>query len=159
MTDYRVVDATEQHLDALVKFNAALAAETEDKRLDERVLTRGVRAVLEDAGKGRYFVALDRAEDVVGCLLVTYEWSDWRDGWFWWIQSVYVAAAHRRRGVYGLLYDHVRARAAVREDVYGFRLYVEVGNDRARQTYRRLGMTECGYRMYEAALSPAQDRP
>jgi GNAT superfamily N-acetyltransferase len=132
----------------LVGFNAALALETEGKRLLPAALARGVGAVLRDAARGRYLVA-ERDGRVVGSLLLTLEWSDWRDGWFWWIQSVYVDPDHRRQGVYGALYAHVLAEARGSADVAGVRLYVESSNATARAVYERLGMSPTSYRMYE----------
>jgi ribosomal protein S18 acetylase RimI-like enzyme len=137
--------------DAVAAFNAAMARETEHRELDRATLARGVERGLADPAKGRYFVAEVDGE-VAGCLMVTTEWSDWRDGWFWWIQSVYVDPAHRGRGVYGALHEHVRATARAAGDVVGIRLYVEKDNTRAQRTYRKLGMTETDYRLYEELL-------
>ncbi len=128
--------------------NAKMAQETEDLALDAAVLTAGVRAALEDPAKGRYFVAeLDGA--AAGCLLLTTEWSDWRNAWFWWIQSVYVDPAARRRGVFRALFDTAKTSATGAEDVCGLRLYVEQDNERAMRTYEGLGMSQTHYRMYE----------
>jgi len=135
----------------IAAFNAAMARETEQRELDPATLTAGVERGLADPAKGRYFVAVVDGE-VAGCLMVTTEWSDWRDGWFWWIQSVYVDPAHRGRGVYGALHEHVRAAAKAAGDVVGIRLYVEKDNTRARRTYTKLGMTETDYRLYEELL-------
>ncbi len=134
--------------DVLVDFNAALAAETEDKQLDRERLSVGVAALLADPAKGRYLVAEEDGR-VLGALAITTEWSDWRDGWFWWIQSVYVHAEARGRGVYRLLHEEVLRQARVREDVCGVRLYVEEDNTAARRTYERRGMHETSYRLYE----------
>jgi ribosomal protein S18 acetylase RimI-like enzyme len=132
----------------IVEFNLAMARETEGRELDRAILARGVENALGDPARGRYFVAeLDGA--VVGCLLITTEWSDWRDGWFWWIQSVYVAPAGRGRGVYTALHEHVRAAAHAAGDVVGLRLYADVHNQSAQRTYRRLGMVETDYRLFE----------
>jgi ribosomal protein S18 acetylase RimI-like enzyme len=129
-----------------------MARETEQRELDPARLTHGVEQGLADPAKGRYFVAeLDGR--VAGCLMVTTEWSDWRDGWFWWIQSVYVASDARGRGVYRALHDHVRVAARAAGDVVGLRLYVEKENARAQRTYQQLGMTETGYRLYEELLA------
>jgi ribosomal protein S18 acetylase RimI-like enzyme len=142
--------ATRADLAHLVAWNAAMAAETEDKVLDREVLERGVEAVLDDAARGFYLVA-ESGGEVVGSLMITYEWSDWRDGMFWWIQSVYVAPAARQRGMFRVLYGDTarRARAA---GAVGLRLYVERENARAQQTYERLGMQRCRYHMYESAF-------
>ena len=93
----------------------------------------------------------------VGTLMFTFEWSDWRCAWWWWIQSVYVAPAHRRKGVYRALYAHVLALARSRADVCGLRLYVERENTNAQRTYEFLGMADSGYRMYEAETQPSSE--
>ena len=146
----RIRAATSSDVATLVEFNAAMAAETEHKELDRVVLVRGVRAVLADPAKGRYLVAVrGEPERIVGCLLVTYEWSDWRNRTFWWIQSVYVSPAERRSGVFGALYRHLLEVARASGDVCGLRLYVERENERAQATYRSLGMDPSAYRMFE----------
>ena len=133
----------------LVAWNAAMAWETERKTLDPARLARGVAGVFEQPQRGFYLVAeCDGA--AVGSLLVTYEWSDWRCGDFWWIQSVYVAPAARRRGVFRALYAEVEQRARAARAV-GLRLYVETANHAAQATYAGLGMQPCHYRMYERA--------
>lgn len=134
--------------ETLVSFNAAMAQETEDKPLDLAVLRRGIDALLGDPARGRYLVAVEAGE-VLGALAITTEWSDWRNGWFWWIQSVYVTPGARRRGVYRTLHDAVLESARADEQVCGVRLYVEHENAVARRTYESLGMTETGYRLYE----------
>jgi GNAT superfamily N-acetyltransferase len=136
----------------LAAFNAALARETEGRELDPQRLAAGVAAVLEDPGRGRYLVA-EREGRPVGALLLTLEWSDWRAGWFWWIQSVYVAAPHRRRGVFRALHAHVLERARERADVLGLRLYVEAGNEVAQHAYARLGLRRTSYLLLERALA------
>jgi ribosomal protein S18 acetylase RimI-like enzyme len=135
----------------LVGFNQAMALETEGKRLDERVLSSGVEAVFDDRKKGFYVVA-DEAGEIIGGLMVTFEWSDWRDKWFWWIQSVYILPEHRGRGIYRRLYDFVREAARAREDVAGFRLYVERENVGAQKVYEKLGMEQSHYLMYEEMI-------
>jgi ribosomal protein S18 acetylase RimI-like enzyme len=135
-------------LDALVAFNQAMARETEDLALDEATLRAGVAALLADPARGRWFVVESGAE-VVAALTLTTEWSDWRNGFFWWIQSVYVRPDRRRRGLYRTLHEHVRRLAEADPDVCGLRLYVERENARAQETYRALGMRETHYRLYE----------
>jgi GNAT superfamily N-acetyltransferase len=132
----------------VVEFNRLLALETEHKVLDPEVLARGVAAGLADPHKGLYFVAEDGGE-VVGQMMLTYEWSDWRNGWLWWIQSVYVRRDARRRGVFRALYDHVRRAAEADPGVIGIRLYMERDNAAARQTYLRVGMTPTPYVVLE----------
>lgn len=138
----------------LCAYNQAMAEETEGRRLDGERLSAGVRAVLEDAAKGRYLVA-ERDGRVVGQLMLTWEWSDWRNGVFWWIQSVYVEPGARRGGIYRALHERVVELARAGGDACGVRLYVEVENHAARATYERLGMTPCRYGMYEQPLTPA----
>jgi GNAT superfamily N-acetyltransferase len=143
--------ATAADADRLARFNAAMAEETENKTLDPETVRAGVRAMLETDQSGFYLVAV-RAGTVVGSLMITTEWSDWRNGRFWWIQSVYVRPEARRTGVYTALHHAVRDRARANDDVCGLRLYVERGNEGARETYEALGMTATSYRMYEEEL-------
>lgn len=139
---------TPSDLDVVVDFNVRLARETEARELDRPTVTRGVRAVLADSARGSYFLA-ELEGQVVGQLMITLEWSDWRDGWMWWIQSVYVRADARRAGVFRALYHHVIDEAKRRGDVAGVRLYVEDHNTAARATYHGLGMADAGYRVLE----------
>jgi GNAT superfamily N-acetyltransferase len=144
--------ATRADVPHLVDWNAAMALETEGKALDRAVLARGVEGVFDDPRRGFYLVA-ERDGAAVGSLLVTYEWSDWRCGDFWWIQSVYVVPGVRRGGVFRTLYAAARERARSAGAV-GLRLYVETENHRAQRTYAGLGMAQCHYLMYEEALPP-----
>jgi ribosomal protein S18 acetylase RimI-like enzyme len=132
----------------VVEFNRRLALETENKVLNPDWLKAGVVAGLTDANKGLYFVA-EKEATIWGMMMVTFEWSDWRNGWFWWIQSVYVRAEARRTGVFRSLFDHVYRTARETPQVIGLRLYVEQQNHTAQQTYARLGMKEAGYRVLE----------
>ena len=140
--------ATPADAAVVVEFNRRLALESEGKTLDLAVLTAGVTAGLADAARGRYFLA-EADGEVVGQMMITFEWSDWRNGWFWWIQSVYVRADARRRGVFRRLYEHVRQLASQSPDVIGLRLYVERDNHPAQQTYAQLGMETTGYLVLE----------
>ncbi len=142
MSKLVVRTATLDDLETIVDFNIRLAAESEDIRLDRRTVHRGVRGLLADAARGAYYVAC--APGIVGQMMHTHEWSDWRNGDIWWIQSVYVHPDHRRRGVCRALYEHIRARAAA-AGVVGVRLYVEQGNARAQAAYAALGMRLGGY--------------
>lgn len=142
--------ATVADAPALCAWNAAMARETEHLELDAAVLARGVRAVFEQPQRGFYLVA-ERDGEAVGSLLVTFEWSDWRNGDYWWIQSVYVVPGARRDGVFRALYAEVERRARAAKAA-SLRLYVETENSRAQATYERLGMRRCHYAMYEQVL-------
>ena len=144
----RVRAARPEDLESLVDFNCRLARETEDHELDPATVRRGLSKLFDNPAAGFYTVA-EQGGRVVGCLLITFEWSDWRDGWLWWIQSVYVEAAARRGGVFRRLFEHVREQAETDGDVRGLRLYVERGNDRAQATYASMGLEEAPYKMYE----------
>lgn len=139
--------------DAIAAFNAAMARETEGKELIPEVIGAGVRRLLGMPSLGFYLVAEHQGE-VIGCLMITNEWSDWRNGLFWWIQSVYVKPQFRRQGVYRRMYEHVRALAQSDASVCGFRLYVEKENEAAHATYASVGMKETDYLIYEE-LKPA----
>ena len=140
--------ATSVDLDALVRGNARMAEETEGRTLDPAVLREGVTRVLEDPAKGHYWVA-EMDGRVVGQLMITREWSDWRNGVFWWIQSVFVEEDVRRAGVFRALYGHIYRLAVEDPDCCGLRLYVENYNRRAQRTYDRLGMANAGYVVME----------
>jgi len=132
----------------LAAFNSAMALETEGKILLPKVIGAGVRGLLRRPDSGFYTVA-ELGGKVIAALMVTKEWSDWRNGDFWWIQSVYVRPEHRRQGVYSRLYRHLRALATKQRAVCGFRLYVERHNRRAQATYRATGMAPTPYMVYE----------
>ena len=133
---------------AIAEFNAAMALESEDVVLDMDVLTAGVQAALADHGKAFYLLASVDGNPA-GQLMVTYEWSDWRNGWVWWVQSVYVKPEFRRQGIYRRLYRRLEAMAAKRGDVRGIRLYVMRENAGAKRTYESLGMHHSEYDLYE----------
>jgi GNAT superfamily N-acetyltransferase len=135
-------------LETLLGFQQAMALETEGKSLDPARVRAGLAAVLADPARGRYLVA-ERDGEALGCLMLTLEWSDWRNGWFWWIQSVYTRGDARGAGVFRALYDHVLAEARARPDVCGVRLYVERENAAAQRVYERVGMRPSAYRFYE----------
>jgi GNAT superfamily N-acetyltransferase len=173
--EIQVRRATLDDLALIVRYNCLMASETEGIYLDFDTVSAGVRSVLDNPQKGFYLIAVaseerrDSLEDLysddgtittgepevsprtqpVGQLLVTYEWSDWRCGDFWWIQSVYVEPHRRRSGVFSAMFDHVRAEAAKRVDVVGLRLYAATVNDAARAVYTRLGMRGDRYVVFE----------
>ncbi|MFS8064161.1 MAG: N-acetyltransferase family protein [Luteimonas sp.] len=155
--DIHVRAATGDDISLMARWAETMALETEDKQLPIETVTRGIRAAVDDPVRGRYFIA-EIAGEPVGTLMLTTEWSDWRCAWWWWIQSVYVTPANRRKGVYRALYAHVLALAKSRDDVGGLRLYVERHNVNAQRTYEFLGMLDAGYRMFEVEL-PAKPLP
>jgi len=138
----------------LVNGNVSMALEAEHKHLDPATVERGVRAVFDSPGHGRYFVA-EIDGRVVGQAMYTCEWSDWRAGDFWWFQSVYVTPEARRKGVFRALYRHIERLAQADPRVCGLRLYVERDNERAQETYRRCGMQDAGYLVMELDMSGA----
>jgi ribosomal protein S18 acetylase RimI-like enzyme len=144
----RIRPARRRDAPALMAFNRAMALETEAKELFPKVIGAGVRHLLAHPQSGFYLVAEENRE-VIAALMITKEWSDWRNGDFWWIQSVYVRPEYRGRGVYGGLYRYVQRLAGQRRRVVGFRLYVDHDNRRARKVYRTLGMEETRYRVFE----------
>lgn len=137
-----------EDLETIVKFNYNLAKETEDKELNLEILSNGVRAMIEDSSKGQYY-ACEVNDRVVGQIMFTYEWSDWRNGMFLWVQSVYVDSEYRKKGIYKKLYHNVKNICDNNDGIAGIRLYVEKENINAKATYESLGMSECNYNMYE----------
>lgn len=158
MMRLRIRAATNDDAGLLSDWACAMALETEHKHLDPATVRAGVEAGLADPARARYFVAMQEATlagretiaAAVGTLMLTREWSDWRNGDWWWIQSVYVAPAQRRQGVFAALYRHVEQLARATPDVVGLRLYVERDNADAQRTYAALGMADAGYRLYES---------
>jgi len=144
----RIRPARPDEADLLIEFQVRLARETESLELDRAVLGRGVRAVFDDPGLGEYWVA-DLDGRVAACLLVTREWSDWRNGAVLWVQSVYVVPESRGRGIYRALHEQLRRRVEATPDLKGIRLCVDHRNRRARTAYERLGMSHEHYLLYE----------
>ena len=151
MSEIKVRQATAAEAVRIADFNRAMAMETEGLALDEKTVAAGVVALMGHPDRGFYLVA-EADGGVAGCLLITYEWSDWRNKMFWWIQSVYVKPELRGRGIYRALDDKVQELAAKAGNVCGFRLYVHKGNARAQEVYRSLGMRETEYLLYEDML-------
>ncbi|KTB48092.1 GNAT family N-acetyltransferase [Dehalogenimonas alkenigignens] len=143
--------AESRDIPVIVHYNMALAAETEKRHLDQATVTAGVTAFLEHPEYGFYIIA-EAGGEPVAQTMITYEWSDWRNGVIWWIQSVYVSAAWRRLGLYRKLYQQVRELAAQDGGVKELRLYVDQDNTAARQTYQALGMMPSRYLLYEADI-------
>jgi len=148
LTGLQVRAGLAEDVPVLVDFQLRMARETEELELDLDTLTRGVEAVFTDPRKGAYWVA-ERGGQIVGGLLTTFEWSDWRNGTILWIQSVYVVPEERGRGVYRALYEHLRAKVEADPGLKGLRLYVDKRNAGAQRVYERLGMTREHYDTFE----------
>ena len=149
---WQIREALESDTGQIAESNACLALESEGMRLDPDLVGPGVRTLLSDASKGRYWV-VEADGKVVGQIMVTYEWSDWRNGMMWWIQSVYVHGDYRRSGVFSALYRHVESLARQDPQVCGIRLYVEHENERAQRTYESLGMNMTDYRVMQSMFT------
>ena len=132
----------------IVEFNALMAKETEDIDLDRERLQKGIISLFADTSKGMYYLA-EMGGNVIGQLMITYEWSDWRNATFWWIQSVYVLPEYRKNGVFRKLYQYIESLARTRGDVCGLRLYVDTSNKRAQQTYETIGLKRSHYQMMD----------
>lgn len=146
--EIRVGNASD--IEAIAQFQVDMAMESEGAVLDKDTVSKGVKAVIEDESKGKYFIAAE-GDNCIGSLMLTMEWSDWNAGWYWWIQSVYVKPEFRRQGVFTLLYNAVRS-AAKTSNVRHLRLYVDKTNINAQKTYQKFGMGESHYLMYEECL-------
>ena len=145
--NYEIRDATPADAEIIASYNSQMALETEGRPLDGGIIGPGVANLLNDPDKGRYWVATAN-DELIGQIMVTYEWSDWRNATLWWIQSVYVRPEHRRSGVFSALYHHVRSLARD-NNACGLRLYVEHNNQRAQKTYETLGMVSPNYQVME----------
>jgi len=148
MTDVLIREARRDDAGTIIEFQLAMARETEELTLDREILTRGVSALFDHPSLGRYFVAESEGR-VIASLMITYEWSDWRNGMVWWIQSVYTIPELRRRGVYATLYNHIRAQVEPDPNIRGIRLYVDTRNVGAQEVYSRLGMEGEHYKVFE----------
>lgn len=148
MPAYTIRAAVREDAPLLATFNIAMAWETESKKLDPARINAGVLNLFDDPDAGFYTV-VQVNNRVVGALMITTEWSDWRNGFFWWIQSVYVEPDFRGTGIFTSLYGHIREMAKLQGNVCGLRLYVEKENERAQRTYLKTGMHETVYRLYE----------
>jgi len=144
-------------LSKLVEFNVAMAKETEDVDLNVETVRRGVKTVLMGKVHGFYMVA-EYEEKVLGSLLVTFEWSDWRCARFWWVQSVYVIPEMRKKGVYRMLYAHTKTLAKQQPGVCGLRLYALNTNEQAQETYTKLGMKKTGYEIFEESIHMSEHK-
>ena len=147
---YEIVVGTVADIDAIVQFQITMAMESEGTTLDIERVTAGVTAAMNDANKGFYLVAKIESQSV-GCLMITKEWSDWHNQWYWWIQSVYTSPQHRNKGIFKSLYAKVK-ELAVANNVSQIRLYVDKSNTSAQSAYNSIGMSECHYLMYEQQM-------
>lgn len=141
-------EAQQKDLSTLVDFQQRLADESEGVKLDQAVLTKGLQAMFDDPSKGIYYVAED-GNEIIGCHLITYEWSDWRNGLVWWLQSVYVAESHRQKGIFKLMYDNVIRMIKADPNLLGLRLYCDKTNVRAIKVYEAMGMDGSHYTVFE----------
>ena len=149
-SDFHIRLAEPRDLESLVTYNMALASETEDRQLERSLLQSGVESILADASKGFYVVMEYRpTREIIGQLLITFEWSDWRNAVFWWLQSVYVHKDWRRQGVFKTLYDYVLAEGKRQGNVAGIRLYVEQDNAVAQGVYAYVGLAAAPYKVFE----------
>ncbi|MFA8301261.1 MAG: GNAT family N-acetyltransferase [Hyphomicrobiales bacterium] len=143
-----VREAFRSDIPTIIDFQLKMALETENLVLDKDTITNGVKAVFEDPNKGRYFI-VEKAGEVISSMMITYEWSDWRNATVVWLQSVYVLTEYRRKGMFRIMYDHIR-NIVKEDDTYkGIRLYVDQSNVNAQKTYEAMGMTAEHYNMYE----------
>jgi GNAT superfamily N-acetyltransferase len=156
--DIKIREATSVDGPIIADFNMQLARESEALELEPARVKAGVAALLEDPAKGTYYAA-EAGGALAGQLMITYEWSDWRNGNIWWIQSVYVRPLFRRAGVFRALFNHVQGLARGRKDVCSIRLYVHAENTRAAQSYERLGMTKTQYEVFELDLGKEGEQP
>jgi predicted GNAT family acetyltransferase len=140
--------AKSEDLNSILQFQLAMAKETESIELDKATVQEGVTAVLEDSTKGYYYVA-ENENKIIASLLTTFEWSDWRNGTVLWIQSVYVVPEFRRKGIYSKLYEHIKTLVLADPTLKGIRLYADVSNIAAHNTYQKLGMTPDHYLTFE----------
>ena len=152
---FQIRDAQLADRASIAENNSLMAEETEGRPLSPDIIGPGVERLLKDPQKGRYWVAVD-VDKVIGQIMVTYEWSDWRNGMLWWIQSVYVLPEFRRQGVFSALYRHVEKLALQAGDVRGLRLYVEHNNLQAQKTYAALGMVNPNYLVMEAIFGDSK---
>jgi GNAT superfamily N-acetyltransferase len=140
--------ATVTEIAMLIGFQQRLARETENLELDITTLKKGMQAMFQDPSKGVYYVAVE-GQQIVGCFMITFEWSDWRNGMVWWLQSVYVIDAYRKHGVFRLMYNHLMNVIQNDPSIMGLRLYVDKTNTRAQQVYTTMGMNGEHYTLYE----------
>lgn len=140
--------ATEEDSKEIIDFQLKMALESEGVKLNHDTLTDGVVAVFRDSQKGKYFVAED-SQKIVGSMLITYEWSDWRNQWVYWLQSVYIIPAYRGKGIFRLMYQQIKNQVEREKGVAGIRLYVDVSNKHAIGVYNSVEMDGDHYKVFE----------
>jgi ribosomal protein S18 acetylase RimI-like enzyme len=140
--------AKPEHIEFLLDFQQRLAMESENVQLSTETLRAGMSAMFKDPAKGQYYVAID-GDQVIGCHMITHEWSDWRNGMVWWLQSVYVKESHRKSGVFKKMYDNIISLINEDPGLIGLRLYVDKSNTRAMKVYEAMGMDGSHYTVYE----------
>lgn len=145
--------ANKEDYEAIAEFQIKMALETENLKLDRETVKTGVQGVMQDPAKGKYFVGVDGENKVISSLLVTFEWSDWRNKWVLWIQSVYVLPEYRKQGIFRQMYEKVKEWAMQDDEVSGVRLYVDKTNQRAIEVYKRMGMNGEHYQLFEWMVS------
>jgi len=141
-------EAKEKDISILIDFQQRLANESEGVKLDGTILHAGLQAMFDDPAKGIYYVVED-GEEIIGCHLITYEWSDWRNGLIWWLQSVYVKESHRKKGIFKMMYDNILRIIKADSNLIGLRLYVDKTNARAIKVYESMGMDGSHYTVFE----------
>jgi ribosomal protein S18 acetylase RimI-like enzyme len=147
----KIIKAQKQHALTIAEFNVAMALETENKIIPPEKIIPGVESLMEKPHYGFYIIA-EHENEITGCMMITYEWTDWRNGLFWWIQSVFVKKEYRQKGIYRAMHEFVRKEAKKHEEVVGIRLYVEKDNKNAQQVYHKMGMKETDYKLFEEMI-------
>lgn len=140
--------ATAEHIGVLIDFQQRLALESEGIKLNGETLRKGMKAMFVDPSKGIYYVVKEEHE-IIGCHMITYEWSDWRNGMVWWLQSVYVKESYRKKGIFKMMYDNLINIIKKDPQLIGLRLYVDKSNERALKVYEAMGMDGSHYTVYE----------
>ncbi len=148
MTEFKIKKAQLIDWQTIANFQVLMAKETEDIDLDWKTVSKGVKAIFDNPGLGQYFLAESNGK-IVASLMTTFEWSDWRNGMVWWLQSVFILPEFRRMGVFRKMYDYVQQQVLQNESVSGIRLYVDTSNHGARKTYKAVGMDGEHYQLFE----------
>lgn len=146
--NYQITKATEEYIETIADFQLRMALETESIKLDKPTVLKGVSAVFNDRSLGQYFVAKE-GNQIIASLMITYEWSDWRNTKVWWIQSVFVIKEYRRKGIFSQFYAHIKSIVEADENIGGLRLYVDKTNLPAQKTYAKVGMNGEHYQLFE----------